>query len=296
MSDNRSDKHAGYEDGSEGRLYELFSENRTYELDKLDWAMYYHLTPRRQNILHWYTFRKGARLLEVGAGCGAVTGLFLDSGLEVTAVELEEKRARVIRERYRKHDNLKVVTGPIEKVGSLGKFDYVTSIGVLEYAGKYNSGKEPYLSFLGNLCSLLKPDGILILAIENKYGLKYWSGSGEDHTGRPFDSIEGYPGGTDIRTFGKRELTKLLESAGFGVNRFYYPFPDYKLPNEIFSDTYLPSAGHRLRPGGTPFYDATARGLKIFRERLVADQLSSDGYMDMFANSFLVFSSRAGAT
>ena len=39
--------------------------------------------------------------------------------------------------------------------------------------------------FLIKIKQLLKPDGKLLIAIENQYGLKYWCGALEDHTGLP---------------------------------------------------------------------------------------------------------------
>ena len=38
-------------------------------------------------------------------------------------------------------------------------------------------GVNPFENFLKKIKSLLKPDGKLIVAIENKYGLKYWCGA-----------------------------------------------------------------------------------------------------------------------
>ena len=38
-----------------------------------DWAVMYHLAREREHILSWYPFESGAKVLEVGSGCGAVT-------------------------------------------------------------------------------------------------------------------------------------------------------------------------------------------------------------------------------
>src|SRR5690606_32032335 len=95
---------------------------------------------------------------------------------------------------------------------------------------------QPYEYFLERIKKNLKPGGKLLLAIENKFGLKYWSGIPEDHTGKPFDSIQDYVS-TDkgVRTFSKQELSKLLKSVGFIDPFFYFPHPDYKLPSIIYS-------------------------------------------------------------
>ena len=72
------------------------------------------------------------------------------------------------------------------------KFDYITLIGVLEYQDSYTETPNPYRDFLINIKRLLKPDGKLLIAIENQYGLKYWCGTPEDHVGIPFESINQY--------------------------------------------------------------------------------------------------------
>jgi hypothetical protein len=132
----------------------------------------------------------------------------------------------------------------------------------------------------------LKPGGKLIVAIENKYGLKYWAGAREDHTGRNFDGIEGYHDVEKVRTFSRNMLEKLLKEAGFGNNQFYYPLPDYKLPLEVYSGDYLPGKG-ALREM-SPSYDQNR--MAYFNEVAAFDSICEDGLFEQFANSFLVIS------
>ena len=66
----------------------------------------------------------------------------------------------------------------------------------------------------------LKPEGRLLIAIENRLGLKYFAGAPEDHTDLHFFGINGYPGNQSQRTFSKNELGELLENSGFPFLRF----------------------------------------------------------------------------
>lgn len=84
---------------------------------------------------------------------------------------------------------------------------------------------------------LLRPEGALILAIENQLGLKYLLGYGEDHAGEPWLGVEGYPGPPAARTFSRAGLGRDLGRAGFPAQRFLFPFPDYKLPTAILDQT-----------------------------------------------------------
>lgn len=177
------------------------------------------------------------------------------------------------------------MVGNFEDMQFSHKFDYITLIGVLEYSGKFGGGSSPYLDFLKKAKSMLAPDGTLIVAIENKYGLKYWAGALEDHTGRLFDSIEHYLGNDDVRTFGKKEIEELLNGAGFSNNEFYYPMPDYKLPSQIFSDDYLPKPGDlKLSPN----FDRDR--LLLFNEKITFDNIIQNEMFPFFSNSFLIFS------
>ena len=96
------------------------------------------------------------------------------------------------------------------------KYDYITLIGVLEYAAYYTDAKQPFESFLKRISSYLKEDGKLLIAIENKFGLKYWAGTREDHTGKFFDGLEGYiDTESSVRTFSKEGLKTIIANAGY---------------------------------------------------------------------------------
>ncbi len=250
-----------------------------------DWAVMYHLTPVRQNLLSWYNFDKAANLLEIGGGCGAFSGLFAQKLRDVKVVELSKRRAEIIYNRHKNYDNLEIIVGNLNDISFDEKFDYVTLIGVLEYAGKFTEGNTPFKTFLENAKSYLKPNGKLFIAIENKFGMKYWSGAREDHTGRLFDSIEGYPNDKGIQTFGKNELEKLILSTGFRCLDFYYPMPDYKLPKIVYSDDYLPEMDD-LFDIYSPNFDQDR--VVLFNEREAFKNVIKNGQFPFFANSFLV--------
>ena len=291
-------KKQTYSDGDdiENFLLELFKNKPSKKelaevlVSNNTWPVKYHVSEERENLLSWYNFKDNSKLLEIGAGCGALTGLFLDKGLDVTAVELTKRRADIIRERYSERKNLTVIDGNINDKSFKNKFDYVTLIGVLEYAGIYGKGENPFLNLIKEAKGFLKKNGTLIIAIENRFGLKYWRGAPEDHTNILFDSLEGYPEYIGVRTFGKQELKNLLGYAGFNKNKieFYYPLPDYKFCYEIFSDEYLPSKNHPVSDGIYPS-PHPIKSYNLFYESLVSKGLQENNLFDNFANSFLVF-------
>lgn len=278
-----------YSDGDiEDKILDIVKNNTDFT-DILhstnNWAILYHLTPIRKNLLDWYDFDKNATLLEIGGGCGAFSGMFAQKLKQVTVVELSKRRAEIIYNRHKNYENLEIIAGNLNDISFDEKFDYVTLIGVLEYAGKFTDGNTPFKTFLENAKSYLKPNGKLLIAIENKFGMKYWAGAREDHTGRFFDSIEDYPNKEGIKTFGKQELIELLESAGFKNTKFYYPMPDYKLPKIIFSDEYLPRIDD-LFDIYSPNFDQDR--YVLFNEREAYKNVIKNKQFPFFANSFFV--------
>lgn len=279
-----------YSDGAvEDELLEAVGSSTAIEEQLMEgnsWAHLYHLSDIRENILEWYDFNPEGTLLEIGSGCGALTGLFCRKVKRVTAIELSKKRSTINAVRNEGYDNLTIMLGNFEDIRLNEKFDYVTLIGVFEYSICYIGSENPFMDMLNRAKSFLKPGGKLLIAIENKYGLKYFAGATEDHTGRCFDGLENYVGVERVRTFSRHSLTKMLTEAGFTDNAFYYPTADYKLPDEIYSDRHLPSFGSIRKPCAA--YDRER--YELINENQAFDALCEDGMFAELANSFLVIS------
>ena len=278
-----------YSDGDiEDDLLHLIQEEPDVEkiLAKDDrWPVLYHFSPVRQNILEWYPFKKGAEILEIGSGCGAITGVLCKNAEHVTSVDLSKRRSLINANRNKEYDNLTIMVGNFNDIVLEEKYDYITLIGVLEYAAYYTDAKQPFESFLKRISSYLKEDGKLLIAIENKFGLKYWAGTREDHTGKFFDGLEGYiDTESSVRTFSKEGLKTIIANAGYRNAEFYYPFPDYKFPVQIFSDEYLPKEDDLNI--GLDTFDNTR--MMLFNENRVYASLLKENKFYFFANSFFV--------
>ncbi len=226
-----------YADGSEDPVLEILEEadDRSTASDELarhivDWPTRYHLSRQRANLLRPLTFGPGTRVLDVGAGTGAIARHVAETGADVVALEGTLPRARAAAARCEGLPNVEVVCGPVDAFDDDAGFDVVLCIGVLEYAG------EPLLT---KLRALTRPDGVVVVAIENQLGLKYLLGYGEDHLGQPWAGVEGYrtAGEGGPRTWSRRRLGALLAQAGFPAQRWMFPFPDYKLPSVVVDES-----------------------------------------------------------
>ncbi|UYO05153.1 methyltransferase domain-containing protein [Paenibacillus sp. PSB04] len=244
-------------------------------------SLFYLTTKERENILAWYSFQD-KDVLEIGSGCGCITGTLCDSSKRVVSVDQSQKRARITFERHKERENLEVYAGNVADIPFEQKFDYVVLIGVLEYARRFFSEYPEDVFFLKMIRKLLKPEGVLLIAIENRYGIKYFAGANEDHLGEPYVSLGGYSN-RDVRTYGKQELEELLDNCGFPKTKFYYPFPDYKLPSIIYSDEQPPSYGEAAM---LPIY--TYGNAVNFSIQETMAGIVKNGQFGFFSNSFLV--------
>ncbi len=250
------------------------------------WPVLYHLSEVRTNILNWYPFEKNASVLEVGAGCGAITGAIADKAAKVTAVDLSKRRSLINAYRNQDKDNLEIMVGNFNDIaaGISEQYDYVTLIGVLEYGECYIPGDNSYQVFLEKIKHLLKPDGQVLIAIENQLGLKYFAGCREDHVGRYFEGIEGYTNTSGVRTFSKKAITNLLLESGYDNVQFYYPYPDYKLPTTIYTDDFLPAKGELSNNARN--FDGDR--MVLFDETKAWDTVLEAGLFPEFSNSFFI--------
>lgn len=257
-----------------------------------DWAVMYHLAHERENILSWYPFAPGAKVLEVGSGCGAVTGAVAATAQSVTCIDLSKKRSMVNAVRHKESSNITIRLGNFQDVEKdlESDFDYATLIGVFEYGRGYIGGEKPYHGFLTTVMEHVRPGGKLLLAIENKFGLKYWAGCREDHVGAYFEGLEGYQHTEHVRTFSRPELIRIMEECGYTDYKFYYPYPDYKFPAVVYSDNYLPQPGE-LNHNICNF---DRDRLVLMDEGKVYDQILQDNLFPLYSNSFFVEITKPG--
>lgn len=261
----------------------LQEEGRTFQY-------IYQLSPRRKNITDAFEYsEKPLKILEIGSGMGAVTegiSAKFPNG-EITCIDLSARRSLANAYRNASCENIKIYVGDFNKIAAhLDKFDIVVLIGVLEYAAVYTDTDNPFEDFLSNIKKLIKPDGRLFVGIENRLGIKYFSGIAEDHHGKPFIGIEGYPkisSNLEVKTFSKAELKSLLIKVGFAKTKFYYPYPDYKCPYMIFTNNRLPNNSDVM-------FEGTIFGfpqIQSFNQQRALQSIRGEDF-PLLSNSFLV--------
>ena len=295
LNDTWYSGHDDYSDGDavENHILDIVKTEKGYEYlqkDYMSWPVFYHLTRQRENIILPIDLKKTDRVLEIGAGMGAVTGALARRAGKVDCIELSHRRSLVNAYRHQDMDNIEIIVGNFKDIPLEQVYDAVILIGVLEYSCYYVGGETPYEDFLARCASALKPGGQIVIAIENKLGMKYFTGAHEDHLGKPFIGIEGYRPDDHVRTFTKSELTGLIKGAGFEEPYYYYPFPDYKLPTLILSDDEIRDADIDV----PEFANFDLKVLHLFSQRKAMASLKGTEERALFANSFLATAVKTG--
>jgi SAM-dependent methyltransferase len=261
------------------------------------WPIRYHLSPERANLVRHLDF-SGLDLLEIGGGTGAVSRFLSEEARSLHVIEGTQRRFDCVCERLRDLDNWSGQAANIQDVSPVAEYDVVLLLGVLEYAQVYldppSGNPEDAFAFMLDCASrFLKPDGVIIVAIENKLGIKYWSGAAEDHTGRMFNGITGYAPESGPRTFSRSELVELLSAANLPQVDEYYPFPDYKIVDSVLSRAFVqrqPAVSASM-VGNTVFENYDQPRALLFPESLALESVANAGLFGEFSNSFLFVAS-----
>ena len=299
-----------YSDGHEEEsiLYETLAEANNLAWNSPEfagpyrsWAQEYHLSPLRANLLRGVRLPEAGRVLEVGAGCGAVTRFLGDHGFSVDAVEGSASRARLAYARCTGLDNVSIISADFHRLQyPKQSYDLVLFIGVLEYAQRFApdglSSREAVIRMLTQATQALSADGKIIIAIENRLGAKYLSGWPEDHLGMPWSGVAGYPTGSPadagIRTFDKLEWDAIFRELQL-KHRCFFPLPDYKLPEAFISED-----GHDA-PGASAIYgryvsvNRTLAPAALTPARFQQNALYRAGLLSSCADSFGIVVSRS---
>jgi len=274
--------------------YVFSAINQDFEKDLQEesrFAVYLALSELRKGLFNWYDFRENSRILEIGGGYGALTGLFCEKADQVVVTERSLFRAQIIEKRYESVKNLSIYAGDIMDMQFEEGFDYIILTGILERTGKGTFDKTVYAEYLKSLNKFLRAGGILLSAVDNRYGLRYFAGMKNIHTGKVFDSIRKYPeGNRGAHSFTRKEVEQIWEMAGYQNKKIYYPLPDYRLPQLIYTDRYLPEKN--LRERLIPYYPDHISIL--YNENMLYDDLIENAVFPFFANSFLIEASYDG--
>lgn len=232
-----------------GNIREILEEN-----SRLDYL--YALSEQRELLLEWYDFDPEGELLQIGADYGAMTGLFRTSVAQVTVLDEDANALRTVELRYPGAANIRYENGSLFdlKEERAEGFDYVVFAGTLQ---------APYEEQLQAAKALLKPDGVLIVAVPNALGMKYFSGTADE-----------------ANAMTKVQLAQLLQGDGSIISCLITAHRSAFIRISIF-----PRRDDMTRV--TPAYDYPRYHMMDMGQKF--DTACEAGLFDLYANSYLVF-------
>lgn len=224
--------------------------------DRADW-----ISGRKRFPLSILCSPKG-RALDCGCGWGGLT-FWLSREFDDTYAldtQIDGLHFINIRAAQNKNKNVHAVQGSILSMPFEDKFfDVVVLNGVLEWIGTITDNEPPETlqkKALLEIKRVLKPDGTLCLAIENRFGLQYFLGYNEEHTGLRFVSIlprhvariyHRIIKKNEFRaiTHSRHALLKLLDECGLKQTLCFGVHPSYRNARYLIS-LHGPGAIHFL--------------------------------------------------
>lgn len=219
------------------------------------------LSEIRENILNWYDFKQDATILELNGNYGEITGLLCKRAKKVVSIESSKKYATIIEKRHKDKENLELIVGNFEKIELPEQFDYVVIVGMVENLKEALNYAKKHL----------KEEGTILLAVNNRFGVKAWITTKEEAKVVNNQKI----------AISKERLEQLLE--GMKVE-YYYPLPDYKMPNVIYTSKGMPTISNIYRD--LTYKDETVNFKEVDAYREILQNNPED--FKKFANSFLL--------
>jgi ubiquinone/menaquinone biosynthesis C-methylase UbiE len=255
------------------------------------------------------------QVLDLGCGYGGISLALAQRANRVVSVDrkLEPELAHLsnwARERSVKNVNI-VNASALELPLESQSFDLLTVNGMLEWVGHANPHQPTeklQRQALSEMARVLRPDGVLYLAIENRFYPAYL---GRDpHTHQPLVSFlprfmadwlsqalnhRRY----DVYTHSRWHLETMFRNSGFKDVRFYVPVTNYYFPagfapieDKAAINHLLDSLDSTDAPGNRdPQWTAQVRG-RYHRQKVLAWRVMlALGLQSMFAGAFVVLAS-----
>lgn len=209
-----------------------------------DWSTEYHLSGQRANLLRGFDFSQITNVLELGCECGSITRLLGERGLSVDAVEVDPAKSALAAARCRDLDQVRIYNAAFNDLEWPNEaYDAVVLVGVfaraIELVQDAKDSAEAVEKIMTAANRAVKGDGVIIIAAENRLGMKYVIGANEEHRSRQYIGIHSYFGEKNINTFSYDEWSELMRRFEFREVVTYLPFPDFKVPSVILSGEYV---------------------------------------------------------
>ena len=231
------------------------------------------ISENRKNIISWYPFTREDTLLELNGDYGTLTMEYCDRLGKVVTVEPKLEKARIIDFRTKCFNNIDVYAQNIEDFSTNEKFDFVSVIVNID-------SKDMLDKYITVAKKFLKDTGKILLTIDNKFAVKYWAGA-------KGSNIDQYETLLDQKGLSLNNIKECLDGENLKY-KFFYPIPNYKFANAIFTDNYLPNEENILSRDLYHF-DYKVETMNFPEREVLKEVVNNNKEMfKFFANSYLL--------
>lgn len=248
--------------------------------ERLEVAEY--LSELSNGLFGWYPFPIESTILQVGSWFGAFTEMLSFRCKDITIIERDPYRAYMTEKRLKDLENVRVVNKNIVDYCKehRDKFDYI--IWAIDEKIDVIPDIDTYANIFDALKGILGDDGKLLFAMPNRFGVKYFCGVPDPYTKLPFDGITEH--NSKLYRFDREELLRFMKSLGFRYRKLYYPMPDHRHVQLMYTDEMRPGADvlERLH-----IY-STHKTQRLLDEWVLLGRLAENDVMHCFSNSFLM--------
>lgn len=219
------------------------------------------------NILNWYPFTKDPTILYIEK-------------------EKNEKIRHLLNEKAKKitiltlNENVDIVRKIVE---IKEKYDYIIMLGVLENANEIIKEENAEIKLMKFAKEQLNENGKILLAVDNRLGAKYIVGNKSEYCNKIYDSIKNEY--KKYKMFSRAELDKIIENINFKYRKNYYPLPDYKNANVIYTDEALPQV-YDSKINYNVIYEEGS--LIVQDETMLLKQFIKEGDFIKYTNSYFI--------
>ena len=240
-------------------------------MDEMRNTFEYNLThsPLKESVLNWYEFGRDADVLLIGERCLGLKDFFERVCGTVTLYNERENRL----------------------------YDFAVSLDEIEKCPEPEKAVEQWLS-------AVKPEGKLILSCDNRFGLKYLCGTPDKYSDIPYMGVNGYFKGLPAveaaagecladsagRCYSRQELTGIIKRAGGERCKFFYPVPDSRMPQMIYTDSSRNGTSSVTRLADYDYEDPRMLGI----EHRIFGEMIDSGALGFCGNSFIVEITKTG--
>ncbi len=240
----------------------------------------YAFSNQREGAVEWLPFTPQDKVLLIGAGEGAMAGVWVRRGSMLHVYEPDSFEAEKLLSRY--EDGMDRIRIFYDRQDIDRDYDYVVSVGTLHTLSEEE---------LGFFFSRLKSGGRLVAACDNRYGVRWWAGSVPTACMYSKADLEKLFAGVCTQT-DPQDCAKTDTAACAPAISWYYPMPDYMLPSAIYTDDYQPAAGELARV--IPAYNDNEFSTMELGKKY--EEICRDGRFTEFANSFVAVITRREKT